>query len=84
MTAAQQYWYKLQQQRAIAYARLMKAHAALKKFVPYVAGGGDPSDRPDYDEYCWLINEFGDKFFTDELEKFMLEKEEDAHQNEQH
>jgi hypothetical protein len=76
MTAAQMYWYKLQQQRAAAYARLMKAHAALRKFVPYVAAGGNPSDRPDYDEYCWLINEFGDQFFLDELEKFRLTKEE--------
>ena len=76
MTAAQQYWFKLQQQRAAAYARLMKAHAALRKFVPYVAAGGNPADRPDYDEYCWLINEFGEKFFIDELEKFRLTKEE--------
>ena len=54
----------------------MKVHAVLRKFVPYVAGGGNPSDRPDYDEYCWLINEFGDKFFLDELDKFRLTKEE--------
>ena len=55
----------------------MRAHAILRKFVPYVAGGGIPSDNPDYDEYCWLIDEFGEKFFIDELDRFRLEKEEE-------
>ena len=77
MTAQQYYWYKINQQRASAYARLMRAQAIARKLAPYVAGGGDPSHDP---EYCWLIDEFGEKFFTDELEKFMLEKEEDKHQ----
>ena len=77
MTAAQQYWYKLQQQRAAAYSRLVRAANILSKLVPYVAGGGNPTLPPYHDDYCWLINEFGEKFFIDELDKFRLQKEED-------
>lgn len=82
MTATQIYWWKINQQRQAAYARLMRAQAIARKFVPYVIGGGIPEESPDYDEYCWLINEFGDKFFLDELEKFRLTKEECNEANE--
>lgn len=77
MTAIEQYWYKMNLQRSAAYARFMRAQQVARKFAPYVIAGNDPADSPDYDEYCWLINEFGDKFFLDELDKFRLTKEQD-------
>ena len=64
-------------QRQAAYARLMKAQTIARKFAPYVASGGKPEESPDYDEYCWLIGEFGEGYFMDELERFKMTKEEE-------
>lgn len=63
------------------YARLYRAQAIARKFAMYVAAGGKPEESPDYQEYCWLIDEYGEKFFTDELNKVLFEKEEEKHNN---
>ena len=78
MTPQQIYWYKIQQQRQATYARLMHAHAVARKLAIYAIAGGNPSTDPDYkDEYCWLVGEFGEGFFNDELMHLRLTKEEE-------
>lgn len=55
----------------------MHAQYIARKLAAYVINGGDINDLPpdEKDGYRWLVDEFGEKFFTDELNNCLIQEQ---------
>lgn len=55
----------------------MSARMNLSNIARIIAAGGDPDDSPYSDDYWYLIGEYGEGIFEEEISKMNLVREED-------
>ena len=58
----------------------MSARMNLSNIARLIAAGGDPESSPWRDDYWYLIDEYGESIFEDEINKMNLIREEDKEQ----
>ena len=73
-TAFQKWADDEERQAKYAYARLMSARMNMSNIAKLIAAGGDPDDSPWKDDYHYLIDEYGENVFEDEINNMYLIK----------
>lgn len=77
MNLQQQHVYQLQQleqqKKYRAYIKLMRCYARIRQIAYYIYAGGSATDPDVKDDYFYLVSEFGEDVFNEELKKIRIE-----------
>lgn len=75
-----EYIYQQWKQNAVkrAFANMCNTYVRIQTIARYIAAGGDPTTNPDIkDDYFYLVGEYGEGIFQDEINKLKLTKEQE-------